>query len=67
VPENAPEPAPQPTPTPTPTPPVERKRPLYKELRPRRAIRRWSLVGIALALFGVLVWEAWWMARHGLT
>ncbi|HVY62631.1 MAG TPA: hypothetical protein VHF22_13310 [Planctomycetota bacterium] len=47
--------------------PVERKRPFYKDLRPRRAVRRWSLVGIAVALLGVLVWEALWMARHGLT
>ena len=53
---------------PTPTePPTSGHRPLYKQLRPRRAIRRWSLVGIALALLGVLVWEAVWMARHGLT
>jgi hypothetical protein len=39
----------------------------YWGLRPPRKIRRWSLVGIAVALAAVLALEAAWMWRHGLT
>jgi hypothetical protein len=41
---------------------ARRKR--YLGLRPRRAVRRWLVVGIAVVLLGVIAAEALWLVRN---
>lgn len=42
----------------------DERRKRYWGLRPRRSIRRWSLVVIAAALAAVLAHEAIWLVSH---
>jgi hypothetical protein len=44
--------------------PEPRAREKYWGLRPRRAVRRWSMAVLAIALLGVIVAEAIWLVRH---